>query len=139
MAQDSERSGVAPAGDNGHAWLAESSVFSQDEARHSILAHENGISGLIDFKVPAIISSRPVWNGAKLANEAFVLQNGALHPLPRNQSFPNELGWHDSEWYAGDNSGFVAAEILGIKIGVRVCTEAIFNERARAHGNTMFR
>jgi N-carbamoylputrescine amidase len=115
-------------------WLAESPVFSQEEARSSIRTHENGLAGLIDLKVPAIISSRPVWNGTKLANEAFVLQEGAPRPLHRKQYFPNEPGWYESEWYAGDDSGFVAAEILGIKIGVLVCTEAMFNERARAYG-----
>jgi N-carbamoylputrescine amidase len=115
-------------------WIAESLAFSRDEAQRSVREHENGLAGLIDLKVPAVISSRPVWNGTKLANEAFVLQDGALRPLHRKQYFPNEPGWHESEWYAYDNSGFVAAEILGMKIGVLICTEAMFNERARAYG-----
>lgn len=115
-------------------WIAESSAFSRDEAQRSIRAHQDGVAGLIDLRVPAVISTRPVWNGTKLANEAFVLQDGALRPLHRKQYFPNEPGWYESEWYAGDDSGFVAAEILGIKIGALICTEAMFNERARAYG-----
>lgn len=115
-------------------WLAESAAFSQDEARDSIRAHETGLGGLIDLKVPAIISTRPVWNGTKLANEAFVLQDGTPRPLHRKQYFPNEAGWYESEWYAGDDSGFVATEVSGIQIGVLICTEAMFNERARAYG-----
>jgi N-carbamoylputrescine amidase len=115
-------------------WLAERSDFSEDEARQSIRAHESGLAGLADLKIPAIISSRPVWNGNRLANEAFVLQNGAVHPLHRKQYFPNEPGWFECEWYAGGDSRFVPAEILGIKVGVLLCTEAMFNERARAYG-----
>ena len=92
------------------------------------------LRGLIDLALPAVISSRPVWNGKRLANEAFVLENGVVRPLHRKQYFPNEPGWFESEWYAGDGSGFAVAEVLGIKVGVLLCTEAMFNERARAYG-----
>ena len=100
----------------------------------SLRAHEKGLEGLIDLALPAIISSRPVWNGKRLANEAFVLENGVVRPLHRKQYFPNEPGWFESEWYSGDRSGFEVAEVLGIKVGVLLCTEAMFNERARAYG-----
>ncbi len=115
-------------------WLAESPAFSEDAAHASIRMHENGLAGLIDLEVPAIISSRPVWNGKQLANEAFVLQNRVVRALHRKQYFPNERGWFESEWYSGDASGFDVTEILGLKVGVLLCTEAMFNERARAYG-----
>ncbi len=108
--------------------------FSADEACLSLRAHDQGLEGLIDLGLPAVISSRPVWNGTRLANEAFVLENGQVRRLHRKQYFPHEAGWFESEWYAGDCSGFDVAEILGIKVGVLLCTEAMFNERARAYG-----
>lgn len=115
-------------------WLADGSVFSEQTADLSLRAHEKGLEGLIDLGLRAIISSRPVWNGKRLANEAFVLVNGDVRPLHRKQYFPNEPGWYESEWYAGDSSGFSVAEVLGVKVGVLLCTEAMFNERARAYG-----
>jgi N-carbamoylputrescine amidase len=115
-------------------WLADSGVFSEDEAHRSLRAHSKGLEGLIDLCLPAVISSRPVWCGKRLANEAFVLEKGVIRPLHRKQYFPNEPGWFESEWYAGDSSGFGVAGILGIKAGVLLCTEAMFNERARAYG-----
>ena len=115
-------------------WLAEAAAFSEDEARRSIDAHEAGLERLIDLNLSAVISTRPVWNGNRLANEAFVLEKRIVRPLHRKQYFPNETGWFESDWYAGDASGFRVAEILGIKVGVLVCTEAMFNERARAYG-----
>ena len=63
-----------------------------------------------------------------------MLENGIARPLHRKQYFPNEPGWFESEWYAGDGSGFAVAEVLGINVGVLLCTEAMFNERARAYG-----
>jgi N-carbamoylputrescine amidase len=115
-------------------WVAESAVFSEEVARLSIDAHEKGLEGLIDLNLPEIISSRPVFSGTRLANEAFLLEKSAVRPLHRKQYFPNEPGWFESEWYAGDDSGFTVAEVLGIKVGVLLCTDAMFNERARAYG-----
>lgn len=115
-------------------WIADAPAFSEAEANLSIRAHEKGLQGLIDLNLPAIISTRPVWNGKRLANEAFVLQKGTVRPLHRKQYFPNEPGWFESEWYAGDASGFEVAEVLGVNVGVLICTEAMFNERARAYG-----
>jgi N-carbamoylputrescine amidase len=115
-------------------WLAEHAVFSAKESNLSLRAHEKGLEGLIGLRLPAVISSRPVWNGKRLANEAFVLEGRAVRPLHRKQYFPNEPGWFESEWYAGDGSGFGVAEVLGIKVGVLLCTEAMFNEHARCYG-----
>ena len=115
-------------------WIAESAFFSEDEAHCSIQAHEQGLEGLIGLSLPAVISSRPVWNGKRLANEAFVLQDGSVRTLHRKQYFPKEPGWFETEWYSSDSSGFHVAEIMGINVGVLLCTEAMFNERARAYG-----
>jgi N-carbamoylputrescine amidase len=115
-------------------WIAEGATFSEEEAQLSLRAHGQGLAALIDFALPAVISSRPVWNGKRLANEAFVLEKGVVRPLHRKQYFPKEPGWFESEWYAGDDSGFAVAEVLGIRVGVLLCTEAMFNERARAYG-----
>ena len=78
-------------------WIAEGATFSNDDAHLSIRAHEKGLEGLIDLALAAVISSRPVWNGKRLANEAFVLENGVVRPLHRKQYFPNEPGWFESE------------------------------------------
>jgi N-carbamoylputrescine amidase len=115
-------------------WLADNAVFSEAEAHLSLRAHEEGLEELIDLNLPAVISTRPVFHGKRLANEAFVLQDGVVRALHRKQYFPNEPGWFEREWYVGDDSGFEAADILGIRVGVLVCTEAMFNEHARAYG-----
>jgi N-carbamoylputrescine amidase len=115
-------------------WLAESSTFSDDEASLSLRAHAKGLQGLISLNVPAAISSRPVWNGRRLANEAFALEKGMVRPLHRKQYFPHEPGWYEKEWYAPDDSGFDVAEVMGINVGVLLCTDAMFNEHARSYG-----
>jgi N-carbamoylputrescine amidase len=115
-------------------WLASGEKFLRGAAEASIHAHERGLELLRELHLPAVISTRPVWNGKRLANEAFALENGAARALHRKQYFPSEPGWFESQWYVGGDSGFAAAEILGIKVGVLICTEAMFNEHARAYG-----
>lgn len=115
-------------------WIAEERTFSEAEAEASVRAHEAGLDALIGLGVPAVISSRPVRNGTRLANEAFVVERGSARPLHRKQYFPNEPGWFESEWFSGDGSGFEISEVLGIRVGVLLCTDAMFNERARAYG-----
>jgi N-carbamoylputrescine amidase len=115
-------------------WIAEDATFSRKSALLSISAHDQGLEGLRELALPAVISSRPVWDGERLANEAFVLEGNWIRALHRKQYFPDEPGWFEREWYSGDGSGFYVAEILGIKIGVLLCTEAMFNEHARHYG-----
>lgn len=115
-------------------WIAEGASFSEEDASLSIRAHEEGLEALSALDVPAVISSRPVRNGSRLANEAFAVEKGRVRPLHRKQYFPNEQGWFESEWYSGGGSAFEATEILGIRVAVLLCTDAMFNERARAYG-----
>lgn len=115
-------------------WLADAAVFSKAEADRSVRAHEEGLEGLVGLGLPAVISSRPVWREGRLANEAFVLENGVARPLHRKQYFPSEPGWYERAWYSGGGPEFAAANILGITVGVLLCTEAMFNEHARSYG-----
>jgi N-carbamoylputrescine amidase len=115
-------------------WLAEEAAFSPGAAQASVAAHEAGLEALSVLGVPAVISSRPIWRGERLANEAFVLEGGVARPLHRKQYFPDEPGWYESGWYGPDGTGFEVAEVLGIRLGVLLCTEAMFNEHARGYG-----
>jgi N-carbamoylputrescine amidase len=67
-------------------------------------------------------------------NEAVALEQGVLRPLHRKQFFPNEDGWYEANWFAADASGFAVHEVAGLKIGVLLCTEVMFNEYARRYG-----
>ncbi|ESQ82477.1 carbon-nitrogen hydrolase family protein [Asticcacaulis benevestitus] len=115
-------------------WIADERSFSEDLARYSIDAHERGLEALAALKLPAIISSRPIWYNERLVNEAFVLEHGYVRALHRKQYFPSEPGWYEDDWFVGDGSGFAVNEVLGIKVGILLCTEAMFNEHARAYG-----
>jgi N-carbamoylputrescine amidase len=115
-------------------WLAASPNFDVGRAKESVQIHEDGLGALQALKVPIVISSRPVIAGGRLANEAFILERGCFRFLHQKHFFPAEEGWFESEWFGTAKPGFEVIEIDGLRIGALICTELMFNERARAYG-----
>jgi N-carbamoylputrescine amidase len=117
-------------------WLAASPSFDADRAKESVRIHEHSLAALQALKIPIVISSRPVIAGARLANEAFILERGRFRFLHQKHFFPAEEGWFETEWFRTATPGFEVMEIDGLRIGVLLCTELMFNERARAYGKS---
>jgi N-carbamoylputrescine amidase len=115
-------------------WLASRRDVDRDAASRSVALHEAGLDALSALGVPAVVSSRPVWAEGRLVNEAFALEAGQIRPLHRKQYFPEEAGWFEASWFMADDSGFALHEVAGLKLGVLLCTELMFNERARHYG-----
>ena len=115
-------------------WIAADQTFDQATAENSVAIHEAGLAALAALPVPAVLSSRPVWVGDRLANEAFVIEHGASRALHRKRYFPAEPGWFESSWYVPGDEGFRVTDVAGLRVGVLLCTEAMFNEHARGYG-----
>jgi N-carbamoylputrescine amidase len=115
-------------------WIAAQASFDPNVARASVDAHLVGLDALQKLRVPAILSSRPVRTGTRLANEAFVSEGGVVWPIHQKQYFPEEPGWYEASWYVPGQDGFKAAKIAGVVTGVLLCTDAMFNEHARYYG-----
>lgn len=115
-------------------WLAGADALDVSAARRSVELHEHGLGALAALGVPAVISSRPVWTGEKLANEAFVLERGRAVALHAKHMLPEEPGWREATWYEAGTGGFAARTVAGLRVGVLLCTELMFNERARRYG-----
>jgi N-carbamoylputrescine amidase len=116
-------------------WLAEDERYDADAGRRSIALHEAGLAALADLHVPAVLSSRPVPAGDRLANEAFVLARGAYRPVHHKHYFPAEPGFHETAWFKAERPGFdtVALDPSAdrFRAGFLLCTELFFNEWAR--------
>jgi N-carbamoylputrescine amidase len=115
-------------------WLAVSSNFDAERATESVQIHKDGLEALQALKVPIVISSRPVMAGGRLANEAFILDRGCYRFLHQKHFFPAEEGWFETQWFRTAKPGFEVMEVGGLRIGALLCTELMFNERARAYG-----
>jgi N-carbamoylputrescine amidase len=117
----------------GH-WLAEAESYDPDLAQASVSLHEEGMGALAELRVPVVFSSRPVSGGLVLANEAFALVEGRYRSLHQKHYFPQEPGFYEQAWFELQVPGFQAVEVAGLKIGVLLCTELMFNRHALDYG-----
>jgi N-carbamoylputrescine amidase len=115
-------------------WIAIAPDFDKGLAEKSIHLHDEGIEAMSALNIPLIISSRPVRAGERLANEAFALQGEKYRRIHQKHYFPEEPGWHEASWFRTGHEGFETIDALGMKIGVLLCTELMFNEHARRYG-----
>jgi N-carbamoylputrescine amidase len=111
-------------------WAAREAAFDEYLAAESIEAHNAAIPALQALP-GAVISSRPVRCGGKLANEAFLLEKGLYQGIHHKQYFPHEPGFFERTWFCAERLGFQPFEVGGARFGVLLCTELMFNERAR--------
>jgi N-carbamoylputrescine amidase len=82
--------------------------------------------------VPAIVTSRPVWRDDRLINQAVAIEHGTARALHAKHYFPSEPHWHEADWFRPGDAGFDVQNVAGLTLGVLLCTEAMFNEHARA-------
>jgi N-carbamoylputrescine amidase len=115
-------------------WIAADAAFDPHVAQASINIHRAGLESFEKLDIPAVLSSRPVWADVRLANEAFVMEGGRIRRLHRKRYFPDEPGWFETNWYSRGSDRFEAADIGGVRTGVLLCTDAMFNEHARHYG-----
>lgn len=115
-------------------WLAEHATFDAQAAQHSVALHESALGALARLDVPAVLSSRPLLADGRLVNEAFVLDATGYRFVHQKHFFPEEPGFHEQTWFTTVEPGFDVIEVGKLKLGVLLCTELMFNERARHYG-----
>jgi N-carbamoylputrescine amidase len=115
-------------------WIADQETFHRDRAGESIEVHAKGFDALMQLAIPTIVSSRPVWATDRLFNQAVAIEGRRVRPLHTKHYFPDEPGWYETRWYEPGRDGFVPSDITGLRIGVMLCTDAMFNEHARHYG-----
>lgn len=115
-------------------WIAEHQPFDRTAADASVAAHAAGVAALKELALPAVLTSRPVWGEDRLLNEAVVLAGGRETVLHTKQYFPEEPGWFEASWYEAGPVAFNLTEVGDVRLGVLLCTDAMFNEHARNYG-----
>jgi N-carbamoylputrescine amidase len=90
-------------------WIARHATFDAQLATESIAAHEAALRAL--GALPGAVLS--------------------YRPLHQKQYFPHETGFFEREWFWAERIGFQPFDFRGVRFGVLLCTELMFNERAR--------
>jgi N-carbamoylputrescine amidase len=117
-------------------WIASEQKVDDTIRMLSIQKHERWIKEIEKLDVKYTVYSKPVMEGDKFFNTAFVYEAGFGHRKIHTKAFfPEEAHFWEETWY--DREGVVSFEPLdldGIKIGVLLCTEMWFTEHARNYG-----
>lgn len=115
-------------------WQPTMRPFDLDAAREWASLHERALDSLSRLPVAAVISSRPVLSGNRLVNEGFVLTQGRYEFIHQKHYFPSEPGWEEEAWFELRRPGFDVIKVAGLTVGVLLCTEMMFVEKARHLG-----
>lgn len=115
-------------------WLAAAPRFDRAAAEASIALHAEGLRALASLDVPAVVTTRPVWSEEGLVNEGVVIEGDRVRFLHRKHVLPDQEGWREGRWYQAGREGFLTADVLGVRLGMLICTELMFNEWARHYG-----
>jgi N-carbamoylputrescine amidase len=115
-------------------WQPTRRPFDMQAAREWAALHERGLDLLAKLPVAAVISSRPIFTNSRLVNEAFALVGGRYEFIHQKHFFPAEAGWEEEAWFEVQRPGFDIVKVAGIKVGVLLCTELMFSDKARHLG-----
>ncbi|MBB4439968.1 MULTISPECIES: nitrilase-related carbon-nitrogen hydrolase [Rhizobium] len=115
-------------------WQPTRRPFDVHAAREWAALHERALDTLSRLPVAAVISSRPVFTGNRLVNEGFVLIEGRYDFLHQKHYFPSEAGWEEESWFELQRPGFDVVKVAGVKVGMLICTELMFVDKARHLG-----
>jgi N-carbamoylputrescine amidase len=111
-------------------WTSREPHFDEHAAARSIEAHAAALPAMSQLP-GAVIGSRPIRGGDRLANEGFLLAAGRYHAVHQKQYFPQEDGFFEGAWFCANRAGFESFEHAGVRFGMLLCTELMFNEWAR--------
>jgi N-carbamoylputrescine amidase len=116
-------------------WIAAGASFNKGTWKQACAIHDEAIDRLAELGAPFVLGSRPRELGGKRVNEAFVWtkENGASG-VHTKQYFPDEEGYFEGRWFEAGERHFRVAAAGRIRGGFLICTEIMFNERAREYG-----
>jgi N-carbamoylputrescine amidase len=116
-------------------WLPQSDAFDAASFTRSVLEHDAGIAALDTLGAPAVIGTRLALVDDVRANQGFTwTHEDGLRALHTKQHVPFSPGYWESAWYEPAPGGPEIVEIAGMRVGLLICTEVMFNEHARRFG-----
>lgn len=121
-------------------WLAnnkESESPNSDNAwQVAIDSHAKWIAKFKEMELPSLLSTRPVLTQHNSRrNQAYLWQaNRDIVVIHDKYFLPNEPGYWEADWYDMGEGLFDTARVGSARIGVQICTEMWFYEKAREYG-----
>lgn len=116
-------------------WIASGPAFDPAVWKEACSIQDEGLGRLGELGAPVVAGTRARELDGRRVNEAFVWtkESGAAG-VHSKQYFPDEEGYYEARWFQAGERHFRVAEAGGLRGGFLICTELMFNERARVYG-----
>ncbi len=116
-------------------WISAGSEFDEDVFKASVAAHDAGVAALETLGVPNVLGSRlTVQNGVRVNCGFLWTKDEGLKDFYTKQHVPSSPGYWESTWYGSGPRTNPVIEVAGLKVGMLICTDIMFNEHARGYG-----
>jgi N-carbamoylputrescine amidase len=116
-------------------WIASGPAFETSPWEEACARHEQGMTRLAELGAAVVAGTRARVLDRKRVNEAFVwTRDGGSTGVHTKQFFPDEEGFYEARWFEPGERHFRVAEAGPVRGGFLICTELMFNERARQYG-----
>lgn len=115
-------------------WLSATEILNTKRWEEAILAHDRKIAELTTLGARGVVGTRPILNqNGSRRNQAYVWSTETETALPLHEKYylPNEPGYYEQNWYDQGEKSFQVGHVLGMRIGIQICTEMWFLEWAR--------
>lgn len=117
------------------SWIFAAPVFDEAAWHEALCNHDRMIDRLPALGVPWLISSRPIEQDGRRLNEAFVWsRQDGYRGLRCKWYLPDAAVARETTWFHQGDRQFVPTEVAGARIGVQLCSEAMYPELARVLG-----
>ena len=116
-------------------WFATTPQFEPERWRRAVDAHERWLSRLGELAPAVVLATRPVDDGGRRLNEAFVWEvDRGVRPVHAKHYLPNEEGVWEASWFTRGDADFAPVVTRDVAVGFQICTELWFVEHARHYG-----
>lgn len=118
-------------------WIAGGADYDASVWARALATHEQGLERLAHFGAEVVAGSRPRELDGSRVNEAFLWDREVgLRGVHTKQFFPDEEGYYEARWFQAGPRHFELGDAGALRVGCLICTEVMFNERARAYGRS---
>ena len=116
-------------------WFAASPIFDAATWQAAVVTHDVWLARLGELAPAVVVASRPVDSSTGRRNEGFVWAPAeGYRPVRQKYYLPDEEGYWEARWYDRGDGDFSLAQAGPASLGLLICTELWFQERARAYG-----
>ncbi len=117
-----------------YPWLAWRPAFDQAVWDAGVAAHEAWKARLFELAPAVVVTTRPIETGGQRLNEAVLFDRRRLRPVHAKWHLPDEEGFHEARWFDRGPGSFDVTTWGTASLGLLICSELWFFERARAYG-----